>query len=81
MPIPAHVLELIGAPLWGHAGTRDAELVSHDHLTWGIRATANRAELEVLLPNAASMTGLSGVFKLRASEIYAVEEVEKVTVG
>jgi hypothetical protein len=54
MPIPAHVLKLIGAPLWGQAGTRDADLVPHVHLTWGLRATANGAEIEVLLPNFAA---------------------------
>jgi hypothetical protein len=73
MPIPAHVLQLLGAPLFGHAGTRDRDLVPHVHLTWGIRATANRAEVEVLLPSfgmgrLAENIADNGRFALTVSE-------------
>jgi hypothetical protein len=73
MPIPAQLLTLLGTPLWGQAGTRDADLVPYVHLVWGLRTTANRAEVEVLLPNfamgrLAENVADNGPFALTVSE-------------
>jgi hypothetical protein len=50
MPIPAQVLTLLGKPVWGPSGTRDANLTPSVHFTWGLRASEDRAHVEILVP-------------------------------
>jgi hypothetical protein len=60
-----------------------------DFTAWKLRIRYLRSETEgpvfdamdMQIEAIASMTGLAGVFKLKASDIYAVEEVEKVAAG
>jgi hypothetical protein len=60
-----------------------------DFTLWMLRIRYLRSEnegpvfdaMDMQIEAIASMTGLSGVFKLKAADIYVVEEVEKVAAG
>jgi hypothetical protein len=51
MRIPKHVIQIADGPAWAHAGTRDASLVPHHHVTWGLRVMQDGLHVEALIPH------------------------------